>query len=75
MRTFECILRNYDRKKNTQKALEDEILIKKRKFVDITPSTETEVKTLKKKEKENYFTSGPQQAQGHTGFLTFAIKQ
>jgi len=73
MRCFECVIRYYEKKKNNFKTVTDENLIKKRKFVEITPEQVNGGK--EKKTKEFYFSTGPQFTQGHTGFLTFAVKQ
>ena len=75
IRTFECVLRNYDKKKNNLKTLED--LNNKRKFGEINkPVDEPEQNNPKKsKTAECYYSTGNQFTQGHTGFLTFAVKQ
>lgn len=94
IRTFEFIIRNFEKKKNPFKSLNDNLINRKRtrkeldnpnpddiKFKEVQAQLVEGAKEEPKKEapenddkEEFYYTSGAQTSQGHTGYLTFAIK-
>lgn len=117
LRTFECLLRGYEKRQRPLKSLDEKLAGKKRKLneaftqnqiketEDLTQqkpepekqvhkeeskvSVEKETKAIPEKESKpktanglesgrnlpkHYYTSGMQFAQGHTGYLAFALK-